>query len=142
MLALSGSLIPAAKLWAWGLPIFLTSIALITLGMLPYRKLKLLEMNPYILKWDDEWLHFVTKGKTLFSIPLVSIAETKYVQKGKGYGIGLWLKKPLPQKMIVCDRHFDLDAYMKRSQSEHGCDLFFPYFTERSARALKLSSCQ
>jgi len=138
LLALSGSLIPPGALWIWGLPIYITSIALIALGMLPYRQLKRLEMNPYALIQDDLWLRFSSKGELLFSIPLTSIAETKYIDDQYIYGIGVWLKKPLPQKIVVRDRHFDLEAFMKKSQKEHGCDLFFPYFTERSAIQLEV----
>jgi hypothetical protein len=111
---------------------------MITLGLLPYKRLKRLEEKPNTITIEgEEWLHFSAKGKSLFSIPIPSIDHISYTNKTNHYGIAVFLKDPLPKKLRVQDTHFDLAAFYKQSHNQYQCDLFLPYFSQRSFNALQ-----
>lgn len=132
ILLLSGIFIPAVTLGIWGFLIITFSAALITIGLLPYRKLTFLEVNPNKLVIDHRMVHFLEKEKEQLSIPLSVIKKIEFFQKGELYGIGLKLEHPLSEKLIVYDPHFDLSGFQKKARQGFNFDLFFPYFTKRS----------
>lgn len=130
----AGGFLPSDQMTVWGLPLFLTSLTLITWGLLPYRRLRRLEMQPYQLTVDDEWLHFTAGGRRRLSIPWASIAKLDYCGKKRNYGIGIVLKKPLPEKIIV---HGTNTGFSKTPWlTSAGCDIFMPYFSARSYQTL------
>lgn len=136
-LLFGGVFIPIQEMKVWGPFLFLFSVAMITLGLLPYKRLKRLEEKPNTITIEgEEWLHFSAKGKPLFKIPIPSIDHISYIDKNH-YGIAIFLKDPLPKKLMVQETHFDLAAFYKRSLSQHQCDLFLPYFSQRSFYALQ-----
>jgi hypothetical protein len=107
LLAATGAFLPVPILSRWGIPIFLTSMGLIAVGMLPYRKLTRLEKNPdEILISEDEQFVYRRKGKVVFAIPLSSINSCTYVDDASHYGIEITLKE--------------------------GQKYFLPYFTDRT----------
>lgn len=121
------------QLQKWGWVIFLLGLALITWGLLPYRRLRNLELNPYSLMIEEgRWLHFSAKGELLFSLPLSDIRRYAYIEKGNDYGIGLWLKNPLSEKIAIHSKNFDFEKYRKRSLRHQNCEIFLPYFSKRS----------
>jgi hypothetical protein len=137
-LFLGGILLPLQEMKVWGPLLFLFSVGMITWGLLPYKRLKRLEEKPYRLTIEDEhWLHFSEEGKPLFSIPMVSIECINFVEAGDKYGIGIFLKEFMPQKMIIEDSNFDLQKFVKRSRKQYAYDLFLPYFSELSHEELK-----
>ncbi len=82
------------------------------MGLLPYRKLARLEINPdKIVIQPDESLQYYVKGKNTLTIPLNSIAKVEYVEQSNGYGIILW-------------------------QKDSPGTFFFPYFTQSSFEEL------
>lgn len=123
LLLITGAILPAHLLKLWGLPIFLIGIALITWGLYPYRRLKNLENNPHRIIIDQkEWLHFLSKGKPIFSTPLKNISQIKYIEKKHTYGIGVILnqeKQPTIKTKISCIEESD-------------CDFFLPYFSKQA----------
>lgn len=122
-----GAFLPPPLMRTWGFFIFLAAIALITLGLLPYRRLKRLEENPYALFIDDQTnLRFCSKNKLLLTIPLDSIQSTTYLEKNDRYGIAIFLKNPPPKKIEV-QPNVNLSRF-----SDPSCDLFLPYFSERT----------
>jgi hypothetical protein len=133
-----GVFVPADEMRKWGPFLFLFSAFMITLGLLPYKKLKRLEEKPYLLTIEgDEWLHLFAEGKMLFSIPIPSIDHIEYIDGSDHYGIAVFLKHPLPAKLKVEDPNFDLAAFYQRSLNRHQCDLFLSYFSRRSFNALQ-----
>jgi len=137
MIVLGGTMLPLAYLKIWGLPLFLAGLVLIAIGWLPYRQLQRLELKPHSLDYDGEYFLFVKDGKPLFKIPESSIAKLEYVEKEHLYGLAIWLKKPVEEKVRVLQARFNFEAFVSDSASRfQGCDLFLPYFTERSVKCL------
>jgi len=126
VLLVAGTFLPLAEMKVWGLPLFGLGIGLITWGLLPYRRMKRLETNPYTLTIDHEWLHLAAKGRAIYSIPRESIEGIDFVEQREIYGMGISLKKPIPKKVIV---HVKLRKY-------GGYDLFLPYFSRRAYEQL------
>lgn len=136
ILLLTGIFMPLETLSTWGLPLLLFSGLLMTLGLLPYRKLCRLEKKPDELILSLKNLLFVQKGKPAMTIPLQSIEKTSYFEKGKVYGICVWLKHPAPEKITVHNNAFDAGWFEQDSRSRFQCDLFFPYFSERGYKEI------
>lgn len=136
-LLMGGIFISLPEMKIWGPFLFIFSLAMITLGLLPYRRLKRLEENPYVLTIEGEgWIHFSGKGKLLFSIPISFLDCITYLEKQNAYGIRVFLKHPLPEKMSV-HPEFNLADLHKRSLYLYQCDLFFSYFSQRSFATLQ-----
>jgi hypothetical protein len=136
-LLISGIFLPPAILTFWGFPIFLLSVGLIACGLLPYRRLKRLEVNPYILTLENgEWIHFLVKGKPVFSIPYQSIASVEWMQKKYRYGIKILLKTPLPKPLLISNKKFNYENYHLNCMKKYQCDLFFPYFSEQALKSI------
>lgn len=93
ILLLSGAYLSPDHLKIWGLPIFIAGIALITWGMLPYRRLRHLELHPYRITVDAEGsLQFSKDSKPIFTTPIEAIAQINYIEKKHLYGIEITLK--------------------------------------------------
>ncbi len=130
-----GTFMPVDQLKIWGLPVLLIGGAFVTVGLLPYRRLTLLEVEPYEIEVEgDIRLHFGKSGKKLLSIQRVSIECLEWVDDGKIYGIGVKLKDPLPEKIAVHDRSLDMKTFTSRPTY----DLFFPYFSEKALWKIRL----
>lgn len=135
MILFGGIMLPLSFLKIWGIPIFFGGLILIAIGWLPYRQLQRLEIKPNELSYDGEYFLFVKGGKPLFKIPEKSIEKLKYVEKELIYGVAIWLKKPVEEKVRVLQARFNFESFVSDSASRfQGCDLFLPYFT---ASALK-----
>lgn len=128
---------PPLLMGIWGLPLFLVGMGLIAWGLIPYRRLRSLEENPYRITLDGESsMTFISKGKPLFTVPRQAIGEMGYIEEENTYGIALHLKSPLPEKLQIENATFDLAEFRERSKKEHACDLFIPYFSQRSYSTL------
>lgn len=133
----AGIFLPPIILQYWGLLILLLGGGLITWGLLPYRQLRRLEVKPYeIIAIENKALQYLSNGKTLFTMPLKSVREIKYFERGNEYGIAIQLRHPPTEKIRVQDVRFDFDDFQKNSRKRYGCDLFLPYFSERSFNTL------
>ncbi len=137
LLVTAGAFLPTAHLKIWGLPLLIVAFLFITIGLLPYRRLTKLEVQSNELHYDGTSLLFVSKGKPVLRIPAASIAMLCYREEDPHYGLCIQLKTPLPEKVIVLQARFDLKGMLSASrQCMPGCDLFFPYFSERSCNEL------
>ena len=117
ILLFAGIFLPAKRLDLWGLPFFLLAFGLIAWGLIPYRRLKRLETNPYVLLCDDkEEVHFFARGKLQLSIRRRSIKDIMWVEKKKRF----WLFSS-PAYGIEVALHQPRNA-----------TLFFPYFSKAS----------
>lgn len=138
LLVYAGAFIPAATLHIWGWLIYAFGIGLITFGLLPYRRLSRLEKKPHEIIVDDkDRLLFLLRGRKTFSVPTQSIDTIEFAPEKYMYGIAINLKRPIEGKVIVHDSSFNMQRFMDASQKKHRCDLFLPYFTNRSCNILK-----
>lgn len=137
-LLLAGIFLPLSEMEMWGPLIFIFSLGLITWGLLPYKRLKRLEENPYEIAIEgEEWLHFSAGQKLLFSIPICSIDHIIFIDQKNEYGVGVFLKKPLSKKLRLENSNFDLVGFQERSFKKYQCDLFLSYFSLRSFTSLQ-----
>lgn len=131
ILLFSGVLIPEKYLKILGLPLILSSILLITLGLYPYQKLKRLEITPHeITILDENTFLFSWKRKPFLTIPFSEISSVKFIDSNIRYGIALDLRNLSVVK--ACNNEFDVTVFMKTCKAKYGCDLFLPYFSKRS----------
>lgn len=137
LMLFTGAFLPRGTLALWGLLCFGIGLGLITLGLLPYRRLTRLENKPFEILLSQGLLSFISKGIKKFSVPFASIEKTGFVDDRHQYGICLWLKKPAQEKVIVHDPGFDMAAFQNKSKAKHGCDLFLPYFSKRSYEEMR-----
>lgn len=138
IIIIGGTLLPLAALKIWGIPLFFLALILISIGWLPYRKLQRLELKPNTLEYDGEFLVYFQNGKGLFKIPILSIEKVDSLENESHYGLRIWLKEPIPDKIRVLQRGFNYESYMNRSGNRFGCDLFLPYFTQRNVEEIKV----
>lgn len=124
LLVLSGAFFSPEFLSRWGFLIFLVGMAFIIWGLLPYKKLRRLEMNPSVIRIEDGMLNYIQKGKCVTSIPINTIARCEYYMNKDVYGVGIMQKKNIASKKL------------EASSKEYGYDLFFPYFSESSVHKL------
>ncbi|MFZ0565073.1 MAG: hypothetical protein WAM28_02660 [Chlamydiales bacterium] len=133
LIILGGTFLPINQLKIWGIPIFLVGMVLIAIGFLPFKKLYRVQCKPHELSYDGESFIFLERGKPLFKIPEASIQKIAYLEKNNLYGLAIWLKHPIVEKVRVLQPHFDIEAFTRDSATRfEGCDLFLPYFTQRS----------
>lgn len=133
LLAFSGTFIKEPLLKIWGLPILIVSGALLTYGLLPYRRLTRLQKKPNEIIVSEELFQYVENNKRQITLPLSLIKKASYLEDTNNYGIGIWLKSAEnSEKIIVHDPSFDLQKKVKESERKWKCDLFFPYFSRRS----------
>lgn len=141
ILLLAGIYVSETEMSFWGFPLFGLGMALIVIGLLPYRRLTRLELKPNLLTIvDEDCLEYRFKGKKVMTVPLKGIEEVIFIERGSHYGIGINLKDSMPEKICVHQSHFDMNAFQEKSRVKFGCDMFFPYFTQRSFDRLKLFS--
>jgi hypothetical protein len=121
----------------WGWLLYLISIGLITAGMLPYRRLVKLQLNPeeLYLTENHEVIYFSKKRK-LLTLPLEAVDFWEYVDTWNRYGIAVKLKSPLRRPVIVHQLE-EVENLRKRSLSNGMSDLFFPYFSNYVCEELK-----
>lgn len=110
----------------------------IAIGLLPYRKLSKLQLKPHEIHFDNDTLIFLKEGKPLFKIASLSIEKMSYLEREHLYGVGIWLKKPMEQKIKVLQSKFNFAAFMRDSMQRFGgCDLFLPFFSKHTFEELK-----
>lgn len=129
LIVVTGIYLPVQEMQIWGLPILIMGLGLIAFGLMPYRRLSRLENSPNEVILFDDSFQFFSKGRKIYTVPFSSIDKTSLIDNGTDYGIAIWLKKSPEQKVIVHDKKL---AYARK-----GCDIFLPYFTERSFAIFK-----
>lgn len=136
-LILSAILLSHTEMALWGPFLFCAGMTAIVIGLLPYRRLTRLESHPDKLSVDSSsYLTYFSKGKKVFTIPSQVIKEILYIDRDSHYGIGIRLNPQSKEKICVHRRHFDMKTFQEKSQRDNACDLFFPYFTQRSFQQL------
>lgn len=138
ILTIVGTQFSAPHLSTWGVPALFVGIMLITLGLLPYRQISKLELNPHQLILMDHRLFYITKGTCKLSIPLRLIKSKNFICRHHMYGIGIWLNNPMNRKIKIPDTSFDIRKFHAHSRKIAECDFFFPYFSSRAYEELVL----
>lgn len=130
----SGIFLSLSELQRWGFLIFLLSIGLVTYGLLPYRSLCRLQINPAQFVINAESLAFYSKRKKLLTLPLRSVAEIRYISDSMNYGIAVYFK-PRSSPIVI---HENLKEVQKLRQKgvKVGASLFFPYFNRHAYNEL------
>lgn len=126
----SGALLPLFLIRVFGLPLLFLGFALMAFGLLPYRRLSKLERSPYEIAYDETHFLFLRNKKPLFKVPLEIFEKIDYVEKGKLYGMGIKMKKPIKDKVIIFDKTIDFATFFSTSE---GYDLFLPYFSKSAS---------
>lgn len=144
ILSYFGTFVSPSVLKFWGIPVVISGVALIAIGLIPYRRLRKLETSPSeIIVGSDGYIQYFSGGKQRYSIPISLILKTEYIENESCYGIAFRFKEATEEKIIVHDRHYKMAKQLKTSQDKYGCNLFIPMFNRRAyARlALTLDSC-
>lgn len=135
IILLTGTLIPPHEMEYWGWPSLITSLGLITLGLLPYRRLCALEDNPNILVLTSDGIIYYHRQRKRLTLPFKSIEKIEYLQDQNLYGIGIWLKEDAAPPTIH-DPLFNANSHQKRARKLFKTDLLLPFFTERVCNEL------
>ncbi|MDP1879461.1 MAG: hypothetical protein Q8K60_00810 [Parachlamydiaceae bacterium] len=136
---IAGVFIPVIYLKTWGWLIFLIGIGFIAGGMIPYKKLSKLQLKPNELLVFSNHLEFYSKGEKKLTIPLNSIDKIEYFENKNFYGIGLFLKHPTPEKIIIHKNGKWINKIRREGQQYLQSDLFFIYFNRRAFKELQLT---
>jgi hypothetical protein len=92
----------ATGIWA-----YLLGLALIAIGLIPYRKLSQLELFPNVLEVHPESLVFMKRGKEPLVIPRDEISTLSFFESKSRYGILLTMRSP--------SRNITLQYFNRRS---------------------------
>lgn len=134
----AGTRFPIALLQRVGLPVALIGFFLILVGMIPYKRLNRLETKPHRISCIDGEMIFSKESKPLFKLPLQTIQEVSYLEKGTLYGLGINLKTPLPKALTVLQNKKSFATFFARTlQKFENTDLFLPYFMEKDKREIE-----
>lgn len=133
----AGTGIGAEKLSQWGWLIYSAGFGLIAWGLIPYRRLSSLEMQPHrlVINSSGDWL-FSYKGKLLLGISGEALDRISYSQSAKNYGIKVHLKRPITEKIKLYSQGLALRQIRTLART-HNCDLFFPFFSKRTFMQLE-----
>lgn len=136
-LLLAIAFLPFSMLKSLGVIAFFFACFLIALGLVPYRRLLLLELNPFELSIQSNRIVFYQKNRPLFALEREHIINLDY-QEMPLYGIIAKLDKPLKGKIKVLTKKTKFFAHLGRWQKNYPEGiLFFPYFTKHSFDELK-----
>jgi hypothetical protein len=139
LILLAGTLFPLSLLKILGIPIFLTGLFLIGLGLIPYRKLTRLQLKTHEIHWDGKNILFCKEGKPLFKVNASSIEKISYRHDKNKYGICICLKYPVNEKMHILQPKIHLSPFINhKSCQKEKLVLFLPYFSRRTFDELKL----
>ncbi|WP_068468499.1 hypothetical protein [Candidatus Protochlamydia phocaeensis] len=121
----------------WGFWIFIGSLFLIAIGLLPYRRLSLLQTHPNELQAVGlDYLTFHVKGQKIVTIPFSAIDHFRYSEDARRYGLAFWLKPHSKEKVLIYSKK-GFAKLRKPPAKAQGADLFFPYFSQRSYEELR-----
>ena len=97
-----------------GLTLWLLSITLIAIGLIPYKMKKALEIMPEILQIDDDKIELFKKGRVRTKILWKDVASFEYVETLKTYGVRFIVKNL--KKETVFFEHFSKRSFDKLSE--------------------------
>ena len=101
-----GVFLKTSALESWGIWGFALSFILISVGMIPYRRIIRLETTPHSLSLDEEGLCFTHAKKGEIVFPIDQIQAFQFVERKGFYGILLQFKD---------GKHFLLPYFSKKT---------------------------
>ncbi|MBS4167727.1 hypothetical protein [Parachlamydia sp. AcF125] len=131
----AGLFLPPGQLSKWGEWIFLVGVSLIAWGLLPYRKLTLLEATPNELGLEQDALYFSQRGKPALVIPMGSIDTLSYGVENHRHGLYVFLKPSSLQKIPLLSNRVDKESCQWIADGKKFA-FFFPHFSQRSCEYL------
>jgi hypothetical protein len=135
LLLFGGTFVSLSFLQHFGFFLFLASIALITIGLLPYRKYTQMQLNPAVLIRNETSIAYYFKGKKILTIPMKSGSEWNYVNDPLRYGILLSVQNENAGPILVHQK-ISLVEKMRKEGRRNGGILFFPFFSLTTYREL------
>lgn len=136
-LLLVTAFLPFSMIKSIGIFLFFLACLLIAKGLVPYRRLLLLELNPFELSIQNKRVIFYQKNCPLFALENEHISNLCYREE-LHYGIVAHLEKPLKGKIKVLAKKSKFFAHMGRWQRQYAEGiLFFPYFSRHAFDELK-----
>jgi len=92
LLLYMGIFLSTSSIERWGIWGFALGFALISCGMIPYRRIIRLETKPHCLTFDKERLCFIHSKKGSVQFPIDQIDQFYFVERKGFYGIRLYLR--------------------------------------------------
>lgn len=139
ILTITGAFLPLQNLQISGLLLFSIAIALITFGLLPYRRLCKLRDHPHTIQvhnrtkntaakivWIDQ------KKRERLTIPFSAIKNISHLSEG----IGLLFFSPPPEPIILHYPPLDIEKLQKHTQKALHVDLLLPFFDSEAYQEL------
>ncbi len=128
-------LLPLSEAWA---NLFLwAGFLLIAAGLIPYKKLSRLQINPDILYVDDDEAHLIRAKVTRLSIPIEQIVDVAYMDTHGVNGLLLQLEKghniSIPKDIVKATQKLA----SKDPTKTYSNAILLPHFPERSAIELR-----
>src|SRR5262249_12810398 len=133
-----GILIPTAVMSYIGLPLLFVSGGLILHGLAPYRQLMQLTTQPdQLIITEDRDLHYIKAGAPYPSVPLYSVDRLSFCDETpERYGIIVDLVESGIEQVVAHQKGLLFQRYLHNSKRRYHCDLFFPFFDQKSYRDL------
>lgn len=114
----------------------ITSFCLLA-GWRRFQKMIQFDTHPDALIVMENGLAYKKKGEVVFILPFSLITSFTYRKNTKDYGLGVFLKHSVSEKILIKDRSFNLLHFHKMSKRKYQCDLFFLYVPEYEYESLK-----
>lgn len=137
MIVIGGAYLPPMVMKYLGLPSLALGALLIAWGLMPYRRLLRLEAQPLALLVEGDTLRYFVGSAPFSATPLSAIERISYCDEDVGrYGIAVDLKEGGRRQVTFQQNKIRAERYFEETQRQYACDLFFPYFTQRSYREI------
>ena len=128
IILIAGIEMPPEQLALWGIPILLLGLALIALGLIPYRIISRRRDTPDLLSITDEGMTYTQGGKPTLTIPFDTLSRVSFLDQAPAYGVLIQLKEHPAEKVHVHTRDYDALRIRHKTRRRFGADLFFPFF--------------
>lgn len=111
----------------WGVAFVLVFILLVSMGLIPYRRLARLQTHPDELHLGVGSFTYIHRQTPFVTLSVEAVKDVRWIEVGELYGIGIDIDEiPGPAQ-----------PFATLSRRRAGCDLFFAYFSETSFREFK-----
>ena len=138
LVLISGLFLPPFWMQYFGFPLLIIGILVIAWGLMPYKRVTRLETQPHeLVVTDDQNLHYAVSGQHVLTVPLQAIERLSFCDENVDrYGIALDLKSGMSELVALKKPGTSVVSYLASMRRRYACDLFFPYFSQRSYREL------
>jgi hypothetical protein len=133
LIACGGIFLTVQQLGRWGIIIYGLGIALIALGLIPYRRMCRLEECPdqLVVSEDGLWSYY-RRNKLIFTLPQKNIKKIDYIDNKSWYGISIACCTVKKLKMKIYDFKTAKKFFCKKKSAQ----IFLPYLSRNTYNAL------